>query len=91
MLGGQMLLPQLCQRQCCPDRISNLPPVQLIGTEILSHVNKQGALFRVGDLQIFDEDCPDLSLLFTRKGVEAEGNVDTGHKGFVDVAGTVGG
>ncbi len=66
MLGSHMLLPQLRQRQCRPDRIPNLPPIQVIGTEIVSDIDEQGALFSVREVQVFDEDGPDLSLLFAR-------------------------
>lgn len=91
MLGSHMLLPQLRQRQRCPHSIPNLPPVQLISTEIVSDVDEQGALFSVREVQVFDEDRPDLSLLFACEGVEAQGDVDAGDEGFVDVTGTVGG
>ena len=91
MLGSHLLSPQLRQRQRRPHRVSNLPSIQVIITKIVSHVDEQGAFFRVGDVQIFDEDCPDFPLLLARQGVEAEGDVDTGDEGFVDVAGTIGG
>lgn len=64
MLGSHMLLTQLRQGQRRPDRISNLPPIQIIGAEILSDVVEQGALLGVREVQVFDEDGPDLSLLF---------------------------
>ena len=91
MLGSHMLLPQLRQRQRRPDGVSNLPAVQIITTEIVSDVYEQGALFSVRKVQIFDEDGPDLSLLFECQGVETEGDVDAGDEGFVDIARTVGG
>lgn len=64
MVGSHMLLPQLRQRQRRPDCIPDLPPVQIISTEVIGDVDEQGALFGVREVQVFDEDSPDLSLLF---------------------------
>lgn len=66
MLRRHLLPPQLRQRQRRPHRVPNLPPIQLIGAKIISDVDEQRPLLRVREVQIFDENRPDLSLLLAR-------------------------
>ena len=91
MLRGHMLPPQLRQRQRRPDRVPDLSSIQAIVAEIFSNVDEQSALFGVREVQVSDEDGPDLPLLLASEGVEAKGDVDARDECFVDIAGSVGG
>lgn len=91
MVDTHMLVFQLGHRQGGADRVADLPAVEAVVGEFVGDVGEQGAFFVVGDGEVFDEEGPDLAAFGQVEFFEADGYVDAGDEGFVDVAWAIGG
>ena len=75
------------KRMSRPNRILNLPPIDIPQSQRVNLLRSDGA--RSPDLG--DESCPDLNFRFLRKIVKMESHVNTGEEGFVECLDTIGG
>lgn len=91
MICVDMLISQLCHRQCRANRISNLPSIKSIILKIFSGVVEKCPFLVVGDFEISDEQGPDLTALSGFKLLQADCNVDARNKRFINIAGAIGG
>ena len=75
------------KRMSRPNRILNLPPIDIPQSQRVNLFRSDGA--RSADLG--DESCPDLNFRFLRKVAEMERDVDTREERFVEYFDTIGG
>lgn len=75
------------ERMSRPNRILNLPPIDIPQSQRVNLLGGDGA--RSPDLG--DESCPDLNFRFLRKVAEMERDVDTREERFVEYFDTIGG